>query len=124
VTRLVRRAFGRSGSLALGAVALLAWAFDRVEVVGASMVPTFTEGDRLLLVRRWRPLRAGDLVALADPTRLGRRLVKRVSVVSGTTATVVGDNDVASTDSRSFGAVPIATIRHLVVRRYARAGAT
>jgi nickel-type superoxide dismutase maturation protease len=108
----------------LGSAALLAWAFDRVEVVGTSMTPTFVAGDRLLLVRRWRSLRVGDLVALRDPTSPGRSLVKRVATLEAGSASVVGDNEAASTDSRSFGAVPVASIRHLVVRRYARAGAT
>ena len=106
----------------LGSAALLAWAFDRVEVVGTSMTPTFVAGDRLLLVRR--SLRVGDLVALRDPTSPGRSLVKRVATLEAGSASVVGDNEAASTDSRSFGAVPVASIRHLVVRRYARAGAT
>jgi nickel-type superoxide dismutase maturation protease len=105
-------------------VALLAWAIDRVEVVGSSMAPTFLAGDRLVLVRRWRPLRVGDLVALRDPNRPARSLVKRVASLDERTATVVGDNEGASTDSRSFGPVPVGSIRHLVVRRYARAEAT
>jgi nickel-type superoxide dismutase maturation protease len=119
VTRLARRVFARSGQLAVLA-ALLAWGFDRVEVVGGSMAPTFAPGDRLLLIRRWRTLRVGDVVALTDPTFRDRSLVKRVASIDGASATVVGDNEAASTDSRSFGAVPIESIRHLVVRRYAR----
>jgi nickel-type superoxide dismutase maturation protease len=110
--------------LSVAAAALVAWGVDRVEVVGSSMAPTFGAGDRLVLVRRWRPLRAGDLVAFADPTCPERWLVKRVRTVHGGTATVRGDNEAASTDSRSFGAVPVGSIRHLVVRRYARGDGT
>jgi nickel-type superoxide dismutase maturation protease len=107
--------------MAVAATALASWALDRVEVVGSSMAPTFQPGDRLLLVRRFRSLRVGDLVALTDPSFLDRRLVKRVRSIDAGAAIVVGDNEAASTDSRSFGAVPCDAIRHLVLRRYARA---
>ena len=100
------------------AAAACAWAFDRVEVHGTSMSPTFEPGDRLLLVRRLRRLRPGDLVALDDPRGTGDRLVKRVAAVRGDEVEVAGDNAPSSTDSRAFGAVPLASIRHLVVRRY------
>jgi nickel-type superoxide dismutase maturation protease len=99
-------------------VVLCAWALDRVVVVGSSMAPAFQPGDRLLLVRRHRPLREGDVVAFDDPRGSGRRLVKRVRVVRGDSVYVVGDNPSSSTDSRAFGSVPASSIRHLVVRRY------
>jgi len=107
--------------LALTLAGVVAWAFERVEVHGSSMSPTFEPGDRLLLVRRFRPLRDGDLVALADPRGGGRRLVKRVVGVDAAGVEVAGDNLEASTDSRAFGRVPVGSVRHLVVRRYARA---
>lgn len=110
----------RSGMVLVGVVR---WAFDRVEVEGDSMAPTFRAGDRLLLARRWRPLRVGDLVVLDDP-RGGRRLVKRVAAVRGTEVEVRGDNDEGSTDSRQFGIVEAASISHLVLRRYASGGAS
>lgn len=86
------------------------------------MLPTFAQGDRLLLVRRWRALRPGDLVAFDDPRGEGRRLVKRVESVHGEVVEVRGDSAGSSTDSRSFGAVPSSSISHLVVRRYAGGG--
>jgi signal peptidase I len=107
--------------LALVAVAC-SWAVDRVVVVGTSMAPTYRPGDRLLLVRRLRRLRVGDLVAFDDPRGSGRRLVKRVQVVRGDLVNVVGDNVTSSTDSRDFGPVPASVIRHLVIRRYALGG--
>ena len=109
----------RPMAVALGAAIVLLRVFDRVVVEGSSMSPTFLPGDRLLLVRRLRPLRPGDLVAFDDPRGTGRRLVKRVRVVRGRDVEVVGDNPAASTDSRAFGAVPIERVSHLVVRRYA-----
>jgi nickel-type superoxide dismutase maturation protease len=115
--RLARRVATTSCLLALAACAL-AWSFDRAVVEGASMAPTFRSGDRLLLVRRLRPLRIGDLVALRDPRDGDRLLVKRVVLVRGVDVEVAGDNAAASTDSRTFGAVPASSVRHLVVRRY------
>jgi signal peptidase I len=103
----------------MAAAVACSWALDRVVVVGTSMAPTFRPGDRLLLVRRLRQLRVGDLVAFDDPRGSGRRLVKRVQAVRGALVDVVGDNAASSSDSRDFGAVPSTAIRHLVVHRYA-----
>jgi len=45
-------------------------------------------------------------------------VVKRVADVSGGTVVVRGDNPDASTDSRTFGPVPAASIGGRVVYRY------
>jgi len=119
MARLSRRRAVLTVRVAFAGVALLRWVFDRVEVWGASMLPTFSEGDRLLLVRRCRELRPGDLVCFPDPRDESRRLVKRVSSVYGDDVEVRGDNPVSSTDSRDFGPIPAASVTHLVVRRYA-----
>jgi nickel-type superoxide dismutase maturation protease len=118
MARLSRRRVVLAVRVALAGVALARWAFDRVEVEGASMLPTFTEGDRLLLVRRCRALRTGDLVCFADPREEGRRLVKRVSSLHGDDVEVRGDNPGSSTDSRDFGPIPASSVTHLVARRY------
>jgi nickel-type superoxide dismutase maturation protease len=90
----------------------------RVEVTGASMRPTLEPGDRLLVLA-WRRVRAGDLVALADPRDSARTLVKRVGQVDDANLTVLGDDPAASTDSRSFGPVPRRTVLGRAVYRYA-----
>ncbi len=100
-----------AGAIGLGLV-------RRVEVTGASMRPTLEPGDRLLVLA-WRRVRAGDLVALADPREPARTLVKRVGRVDDATLTVLGDDPVASTDSRSFGPVPRGTVLGRAVYRYA-----
>jgi nickel-type superoxide dismutase maturation protease len=96
-----------------------AWCALRVEVEGPSMLPTLAAGERLLVARRGalvtrarrgvtsKPVElvAGDLVVVRDPGHTGRLLVKRVQAVGSEGLFLVGDNPVASRDSRSFGAV-------------------
>jgi nickel-type superoxide dismutase maturation protease len=84
------------------------------------MVPTFAPDDRLV-VWRWGRWSAGDVVALTDPTEPSRLLVKRVSWVRADRVHLQGDNAAASTDSRSFGAVPAGLVVGRVVYRYAPA---
>ena len=93
----------------------------RVVVEGTSMLPTLAPGDRLLVARTGRPV-PGDLVAVPDPRAPRRLLVKRVAALSGGQVELRGDNPGHSTDSRSFGPVPVAALRGRVVRRYAPAG--
>ncbi|MHB1929401.1 MAG: nickel-type superoxide dismutase maturation protease, partial [Acidimicrobiales bacterium] len=98
------------------------WRPRRVQVEGPSMRPALQPGDRLLVVRRrGRPPAAGDVVALRDPTDRRRLLVKRVAAVASSGVTVLGDNTGASTDSRSFGAVPPGSLLGRAVYRYAPA---
>jgi nickel-type superoxide dismutase maturation protease len=99
-------------------VAMLMLALRRLEIVGESMRPTLEAGDRLLVLR-FVPPRVGDLVALPDPRRADRMMVKRVAAVEGATVTVLGDNSRASTDSRHFGPVARRLVSGRVVYRYA-----
>ncbi len=114
-------------ALVAAAGALLVRCVRRVAVVGGSMHPTLLEGDRLVAVTPpWGGIRptAGDIVVLPDPRAAGRVLVKRVvSVDPGAgTVDVRGDAAEASTDSRSFGPVPVASLVGRVVYRYGPAG--
>jgi nickel-type superoxide dismutase maturation protease len=99
----------------------------RVVVEGASMHPTLLEGDRLVVVAplwgRGR-LAPGDVVVVPDPRSPGRVLVKRVVGVDRAAGTVEvrGDAPDASTDSRSFGPVPAASVVGRVVYRYGPPG--
>jgi nickel-type superoxide dismutase maturation protease len=111
-----------AGLALAGAVALLASRVRRVEVAGNSMAPALLAGDRLLVVAplgRPRPV-PGDVVAVPDPRAPGRTLVKRVAavdVVAGT-VDVRGDAAADSTDSRTYGPVPLASVVGRAVWRY------
>ena len=102
----------------LGLVALLAarrW-LDVVEVRGRSMAPTLWPGDRLLVVRAGP--RRGDVVLGPDPRRPGRELVKRVGAIDARGIHLIGDNPSASTDARTFGAVPVEAVGWRALLRY------
>jgi nickel-type superoxide dismutase maturation protease len=92
----------------------------RLEVEGASMRPTLEPGDRLVVRRagRRRVYRPGELVAVRDPRRPGRLLVKRVAAVGPEGLDVRGDNPAESTDSRQFGPVGHRDVVGVVVHRY------
>lgn len=104
-----------AGALAAvgGAVASAAW-LDVVEVRGRSMEPALLPGDRLL-VERWtyarRPPRRDEVVLTADPRDPQRELVKRVASVLDGEVHLAGDNAAASTDSATFGSVPLLAVR-------------
>ena len=109
--------------------------FQRVQVVGRSMLPAVAPGDRLVVMRR-RRLRPGQVVALpdprqppgpfpaADPRRPPRILVKRIVAVDGDAVWVQGDNEAESTDSRHWGPVSRRAIHGVVIYRYAPPGRT
>jgi nickel-type superoxide dismutase maturation protease len=98
-------------------------AFDVVEVHGMSMSPALLPRDRLIveaLSYRSRLPRTGEIVLANDPRVPSRELVKRVGLVDSAAGTVqlVGDAPGSSTDSRTFGAIPLAALRWRVAARY------
>lgn len=107
-----------AGALAvIGALAARA-AIDVVEVRGRSMLPALRPGDRLLVVRQRGPIRKGTVVLALDPRDPDRELVKRVASMDRDRVLLAGDNPLESTDGRTFGAVPVASVRWRVVVRY------
>jgi signal peptidase I len=122
---------------ALAAVVAVSRTVRRVKVEGRSMAPAFLPGDCLVVVKpasRWLAVlfgrttgvKPGEVVAVRDPRHPGRVLVKRVSSVDGNAGTleVLGDARQASTDSRTFGPVPMSSVLGRAVYRYAPAGRT
>jgi hypothetical protein len=95
------------------------------------MRPTLVPGDRLYVdPRPSRELGRGDLVVVRDPERPDRSLVKRVGAMAGDatdlgrtlpegTVFLVGDNAMASRDSRQFGPVDRQQVLGVVWFRYA-----
>ena len=112
-----------------------------VKVVGRSMEPTYTDGDRLLAWRRPRRVRHGQVVIFKTPSCVGSRgprppwLIKRVVAVHGESVgpnsrlpelppgiipagsvAVLGDRG-ETFDSRIFGPVPLQDILGVPVLR-------
>lgn len=92
--------------------------FDVVEVRGRSMAPSLLPGDRLVVLRTSRPPRRGEIVLAVDPREARRELLKRVAGLDRSGVHLRGDNAVASTDSRTFGAISGDALAWRVVFRY------
>lgn len=89
-----------------------------VAVQGHSMLPTLWPGDRVLTVPSLTRPRPGRLVVVRDPADPGHLVVKRVHGVDAAGVDVRGDNPAASTDSRTWGPLPVTSVRRRVVRRW------
>lgn len=84
------------------------------------MEPTLQAGDGLLTTP-YLPARVGQLRCLPDPRLPDRWLIKRVAAVTDGSMEVSSDNRTAATsDSRRFGAVPVAGSYAVLVRVPAR----
>ena len=92
------------GAVGVALLVALLRRVDVVEVRGQSMVPTLLPGDRLIVARA-RP-RRGHVVITPDPREPRRELIKRVARVDDEGVHLRGEDPLASTDGRSFGAVP------------------
>ncbi len=103
-----------------GLRALALWGLGRLlrfRVSGASMVPTLSDGD-YVLVDPSRRAEAGAVVLARHPYRSGLRLVKRVARIEGDGRLFLsGDQPVESTDSRHFGALAPGCVLGVVVAR-------
>lgn len=71
-------------------------------VSGLSMIPTLAPGERLL-VRNDGPIVLGDIVVFERESQFD---VKRVLHIEAEGIFVQGDNDLVSTDSRTYGLIP------------------
>jgi hypothetical protein len=97
---------------------VLARRVRHVVVAGTSMWPTLAPGDRLVALRMpWRP-RSGGLALAPDPRAPERLLIKRVHAVAGDHVDLRGDDAASSTDSRTFGLLPLDAVEACVVIRY------
>ena len=84
------------------------------------MLPTLHPGERIL-VQRWDPDRrrqlTGQIVVCWHPYNTGVRLIKRLVEQSDAGLVLLGDNPLASTDSRQLGAIPESLLIGVVVGR-------
>jgi len=87
----------------------------RVSIEGISMSPTYLPGERLTALRRWRPIRLGDVVVVRDPRDSSLWIVKRCVAKTGSQLDLRGDNADASTDSREFGLVASSAIAYIAL---------
>ena len=90
----------------------------RVLVANASMLPTYRHDDRLVVLYGSRRARPGDVVLVRRADAL---MIKRIASVGAEGITVLSDNALAGTDSRSFGPVPREAVIARVLGRYWRA---
>lgn len=99
--------------------------FGTVKVAGGSMLPTYQDGDWLVV--RWHErseilptaIKPGSVIVVERDERPGIFLIKRLQKAHGATYWVEGDS-VESTDSRSWGWIPSHEIRGRVIFRLAR----
>ncbi len=113
---------------------------DVTALAGPSMLPTFNEAGDIVVVdcltmKLGKPLQKGDVVIARSPTNPGNTVCKRVLGLPGDRILIQpqywyqteqvleipsgmvwleGDNPFNSTDSRSYGPVPLALIKGLV----------
>ncbi|MGK7913072.1 MAG: S26 family signal peptidase [Synechococcus sp.] len=115
--------------------------FSRYRVQGGSMLPLFSDGDRLLIWHSKQP-RKGDAIVFRDARSATsnnppdsaehRTYLKRVAALPGEIAPcwgipyqlndsefyVLGDNATASTDSRTFGPINRDRIIGIAILKY------
>jgi nickel-type superoxide dismutase maturation protease len=83
------------------------------------MEPALTEGDWIVVAPLFRAPRVGEIVLARDPRAPQRLVLKRVAAVQDGACTLLGDRREASTDSRTFGAIPIRDLVGRAIFRYA-----
>jgi nickel-type superoxide dismutase maturation protease len=82
-------------------------------VVGQSMVPMLQPGQLIVATSLFKRLKAGQVVVLR---KNGRELIKRIERIESNKVFVIGDNPLASTDSRQFGWLDMNTVVAKVIR--------
>jgi nickel-type superoxide dismutase maturation protease len=86
------------------------------------MEPALRAGDWIVVAGLSRPPRVGEIVLVRDPREPDRLILKRVATVSDGECTILGDRPEESTDSRTFGPVPLANVVGRALFRYAPIG--
>ena len=82
------------------------------------MEPELRAGDWIVVSSLRRPPRVGEIVLVRDPRDPTNLMLKRVAAVAEEVCTVLGDRADQSTDSRTFGPVPLANVLGRALFRY------
>jgi nickel-type superoxide dismutase maturation protease len=78
----------------------------RVRIEGDSMLPTFKNGDEVL-VSMTKSFSVGDVAYARHPFKSSVKIIKRIDKIEDDGSVfLVGDNLADSSDSRTFGAIP------------------
>jgi signal peptidase I len=97
--------------------------FEIVRVVGNSMLPAYSSGDRILIKYRTsdlQPVHVGEVVLIEREGELMLKRVTRYEIGSHTGVgmiSVEGDNKEESIDSRHWGAVPSRFVKAKVLKK-------
>jgi nickel-type superoxide dismutase maturation protease len=86
------------------------------------MEPALRAGDWIVVWELSRPPRVGEIVLVRDPRKPENLMLKRVAEVADGACTVLGDRPEDSTDSRTFGPVPLANVLGRALFRYGPIG--
>ncbi|MEO8042888.1 MAG: nickel-type superoxide dismutase maturation protease [Acidobacteriota bacterium] len=86
-------------------------------VQGDSMLPTLRDGE-VVLISPKASVEPGDIVLAKHPYKQSVKMLKRVAAIDDSGRySLVGDNAGESTDSRTFGTLPVAHIEGKAVCR-------
>ncbi len=69
-------------------VLLFSLVFRPASVIGDSMLPTFSNGDRVGCVHSFTGYKYGDVVIISDATKYGEPIIKRVIATAGDTVDI------------------------------------
>ena len=90
---------------------------DAFRVEGDSMKPTLNDSE-VVLVKRTRAVRVGDVVLARHPFKNSVKMLKRVTAIDAQGRFLLtGDNPDQSTDSRTFGSIPPSDVLGRIVGR-------
>jgi nickel-type superoxide dismutase maturation protease len=86
------------------------------------MEPVLRAGDWIVVSSLSRPPAVGAIVLVRDPRDPENLMLKRVAEVAEGSCTVLGDRPEESTDSRTFGPVPLGNVLGRALLRYGPIG--
>ena len=97
--------------------------FEIVRVAGNSMLPAYTDGDRILIKYRssdLQPVHVGEVVMIEREGELMIKRITRYEIGSHTGVGIIsveGDNKEESIDSRHWGAIPSRFVKAKVLKK-------